>query len=61
MSNLLEQAIKCDDAHRAAKIIEHALGIENDDLVKYIFATTWPADRQQRARIIGELNPKRRH
>jgi hypothetical protein len=28
MTNLLEQAISCDDGYRAAKIIQNALGIE---------------------------------
>jgi uncharacterized protein HemY len=54
MTNLLEQAIACDDADRAAKIIQEALGIESDDVVNYTFPKTWPADREQRARIIGE-------
>jgi uncharacterized protein HemY len=31
MTNLLQQAINCDDADRAAKIIQDALGIEADD------------------------------
>jgi hypothetical protein len=30
MTNLLAQAINCDDADRAAKIIQDALGIESD-------------------------------
>ena len=55
MSNLLEQAINCDDPDRAAKMIRDALGIESDDVVNYCFPTTWPADREQRARYIGEL------
>jgi uncharacterized protein HemY len=54
MANILEQAINCDDGDRAAKIIQDALGIESDDVVKYTFPKTWPADREQRARIIGE-------
>ena len=54
MSNLLEQAINCDNPNRAAKMIRHALGIESDDVVNYCFPTTWPADREQRARYIGE-------
>jgi uncharacterized protein HemY len=54
MSNLLEQAINCDDAHRAAKIIQDALGIKSDDVVNYCFPKDWPADREQRARYIGE-------
>ena len=52
-TNLLEQAINCDDADRAAKIIQDALGIENDDVVNYVFPKTWPGDREQRAGIIG--------
>jgi hypothetical protein len=35
MSNLLEQAINCDDGARAAKIIRDALGIETDDVSNY--------------------------
>ena len=54
MSNLLEQAIHTDDGERAAKIIQHALGIESDDVVNYCFPIDWPADREQRASIIGE-------
>ncbi len=54
MTNLLEQAINCDDGNRAAKIIQNALGVESDDVVNYCFPKTWPADREQRARIIGE-------
>jgi|HubBroStandDraft_4_1064222.scaffolds.fasta_scaffold1436433_1 uncharacterized protein HemY len=51
---LLQQAINCDDPDRAARIIQDALGIESDDVVNYCFPTTWPADREQRARYIGE-------
>jgi hypothetical protein len=29
-------------------------GIERDDLANYVFPKTWPSDREQRARIIGE-------
>jgi uncharacterized protein HemY len=54
MSNLLEQAIDCDDGDRAAKIIRDALGIESDDVVNYCFPKVWPADREQRAGYIGE-------
>jgi hypothetical protein len=54
MANRLEQAIDCDDADRAARIIQEALGIESDDVANYIFPKTWPANREQRARIIGE-------
>jgi hypothetical protein len=51
---LVEQTINCDDADRAAKIIRAALGIESDDVVNYCFPKDWPADRDQRARYIGE-------
>jgi uncharacterized protein HemY len=54
MSNLLEQAINCSDGDQAAKILQDALGIESDDVASYVFPKTWPADREQRARIIGE-------
>ena len=50
----LEQAINCSDGDQAAKIIADALGIELDDVASYVFPKTWPADREQRARIIGE-------
>jgi hypothetical protein len=50
MTNLLEQAINCDDGKRAARIIQDALGIESDDMVNYCFPKHWPSDR---ARIIG--------
>jgi hypothetical protein len=51
MANLLEQAIDCD-AYRAARIIQHALGIESSDVADYVFPKH--ANREQRARIIGE-------
>jgi hypothetical protein len=35
MANLLEQAIECNDGDHAAKIIQHALGIESDDVANY--------------------------
>jgi uncharacterized protein HemY len=47
MANLLEQAINCDDRDRAAKIIQDALGIENDDVINYCFPKTWPEDRRR--------------
>jgi uncharacterized protein HemY len=53
MANLIEQAIACDDGDRAAKIIQDALGIDSDDVANYV-PKRWPADREQRARIIGE-------
>ena len=54
MTNLLEQAISTDNCNRAAKIIRDALGIESDEVANYCFPRTWPQDREQRARIIGE-------
>jgi hypothetical protein len=54
MTNLLERAISTDDADRAAKIIQDALGIESDEVANYCFPKSWPNDREQRARIIGE-------
>ena len=54
MTNLLEQAIESNDGDQAAKIIQQALGIEFDDVANYVFPKTWPSDREQRARIIGE-------
>ena len=53
MSNLLAEAINCDDPDRPASVIRDALGIESDDVVGYCFPTEWPADREQRARYIG--------
>jgi uncharacterized protein HemY len=54
MTNLLEQAINCDNADLAGKIIQDALGIESDDIFNYCFPKEWPADREPRARYIGE-------
>jgi hypothetical protein len=54
MANLIEQAIACDDGDRAARMIQEALGIESDDVANYVFPKSWPADREHRARIIGE-------
>jgi hypothetical protein len=54
MTNLLEQAINCNDGDRAAKIIRDALGIESSDAASYCFPKEWPANREQRADIIGE-------
>jgi hypothetical protein len=53
MTNLLQQAIDCDDPDRAAKLIQDVLGIESDDVVNYCFPKDWPADHEQRARYIG--------
>ena len=54
MTNLFEQAISTDDADRATKIIQDALGIESNEVANYCFPRTWPQDREQRARIIGD-------
>jgi hypothetical protein len=54
MPNLIEQAIRTDDPKHAATLIKQALGIESDDVINYCFPITWPADREQRASIIGE-------
>ena len=54
MTNLLERAISTDDGDRAAKIIQSALGIESDEVADYCFPKSWPSDREQRARIIGD-------
>jgi hypothetical protein len=54
MTNLLRQAINCDDADHAAKIIRDALGIDSDDVVNYCFPKEWPSDRARCARYIGE-------
>ena len=48
------QAISCEDDDRAAKLIQEALGIESDDVVNYSFPKSWPEDREQCARIIGD-------
>jgi hypothetical protein len=54
MANLLEQAIDCDDGDHAAKLIRGALGIQSDEVANYVFPKKWPANREQRALIIGE-------
>jgi hypothetical protein len=54
MRNLLQQAIDCDSGDNAATMIRDALGIETDEVANYVFPRTWPTDREQRARIIGE-------
>jgi len=51
--NLLEQAINCDDADRAARMIMDALGIQSDELANHYLRKYWPTDHKQRARIIG--------
>jgi hypothetical protein len=54
MTNLLEQAINSNDADHAARLIQAALGIQSDEVANYVFPESWPSDREQRARIIGE-------
>ena len=54
MTNLVEQAITTDDGNRAAKLIQNSLGIESNEVADYCFPKTWPQDREQRARIIGD-------
>ena len=54
MTNLLEQAINCNDGDRAAKMIRDALGIENDDVTNFCFPKSWPDDHELRAAVIGD-------
>jgi hypothetical protein len=54
MTNLLHRAINTDNGNRAAKLIQNALGIESNEVANYCFPKTWPQDREQRARIIGD-------
>jgi hypothetical protein len=54
IANLLERAIDCDDGDDAAKVVRNALGIASDEVANYLFPKTWPANREQRARVIGE-------
>ena len=54
VSTALQIVFNSDDGDSAAKIIQDALGIESDDVANYVFPKTWPTDREQRARIIGE-------
>ena len=54
MSHCSNKPSDCNDGDQAAKIIQDALGIEFDDVANYVFPKTWPNDRGQRARIIGD-------
>ena len=54
MTNLLEQAINCNDGDLAAKTIRDALGIENDDVTNFCFPKDWPDDREVRAAVISD-------
>jgi hypothetical protein len=51
MTNLLERAISADDADRASKIIQSALGIESDEVANYCFPKSWPSDRERKPDI----------
>jgi hypothetical protein len=37
---------------RTPNLLEEA--IDSDDVANYVFPKTWPTDREQRARVIGE-------
>ncbi len=52
----MELSFNSDDADRAAKLIQDALGTESmgGRWINYCFPKEWPADRERRARIIGE-------
>jgi len=52
MTNLLKQAINCDESDHAAEIITDALGIESDELAN-LCLRHWPSERKNRARAIG--------
>ena len=54
MTNVLEKAIERNDGDQAAKIIQQALGISLTTWPITSSPKTWPGDREQRARIIGE-------
>ena len=41
MTNLLGQAINCDDGDAAAKLMQDALGVENNNVVNYCFPKIW--------------------
>jgi hypothetical protein len=61
VTNLLGQAINCDDGDAAAKLMQDALGVENNNVVNYCFPKIWPTDREQGAHIIGWLQTEARH
>ena len=58
MSNLIEQAINCENGEQAAKIIKQALGIESDDVVNYCFPISWPVASNARASSANGCRPK---
>jgi len=54
MAELLKKENNSEHGDRAAKIIQDALAIESNEVANYCFPRTWPKDREQRARIIGD-------
>jgi len=53
MSNLLEEAINCDNGDVATRIIQEALSIELDDVANYCIPKTRPTDREKRAVLLA--------
>jgi hypothetical protein len=53
MSNLLKQAINFDDGDAPSRS-SRTRSASYPTIANYCFPKTWPADREQRARIIGE-------
>jgi hypothetical protein len=56
MTNLLERAIGTDDADRAAKIIQNALGIESDEVANYCASQNLAKGLEATSEIIGEAS-----
>ena len=54
MTNLLEQAINSNDADHAAGLFRPRSASRATKLPTTVFPKSWPSDREQRARIIGE-------
>ena len=54
MANLIEQAIACDDGDPRRSDHSRATRHRERQCRHYVFPKTWPADREQRARVIGE-------
>jgi hypothetical protein len=54
MTNLLQQAIDCDDGRPCGQDHSGRARHESNDVVNYCFPKEWPADREQRARYIDE-------
>jgi len=53
MTNVLEQAINCDDGDRAAKIIQDALGNRQRRCCEPLLPEGMACRRERRARYIG--------